>query len=85
MASVKLSQEAADAAAAAMLEARATGASEEEVNAAASAAAAEAAASSDLVNRSRHHVGDAQSRYYRCSGAPELPDTLCARARERVV
>lgn len=64
VASVKLGQEASEAAAAAVLEARATGATEEEVKAAAAAAASEAAASSDLVSRSRHHVGDAQSRYY---------------------
>jgi hypothetical protein len=115
VASVKLGQEASEAAAAAVLEARASGASEEEVKvrghwlgspwrkqedlpvpviggdvcdvvtcaaalrlqgaacrdvpaccvqAAAAAAAAEAAAKSDLMSRSRHHVGDAQSRYY---------------------
>ena len=34
------------------------------VQAAAAAAAAEAAAKSELMSRSRHHVGDAQSRYY---------------------
>lgn len=67
VASVKLGQEASEAAAVAVLEARATGASEEEVKAAAASAAADAAASSDLISRSRHHVGDAQSRYYRCS------------------
>lgn len=65
VATVKLGQEASEAAAAAVLEARATGASEEEVKAAAAAAAAEAASKSELMSRSRHHVGDAQSRYYR--------------------
>lgn len=64
VATVKLGQEASEAAAAAVLEARASGATEEEVKAAAAAAAAEAAAKSELMSRSRHHVGDAQSRYY---------------------
>ena len=75
VATVKLSQEASEAAAAAVLEARAGGASEEEVKAAATTAAAEIAAQSELVSLSRHHVGDAQSRYYRWVAAPSVvPD-----------
>ncbi len=90
VASVKLGQEASEAAAAAVLEARATGASEEEVKAAAAAAAAEAASKSELMSRSRHHVGDAQSRYYRwdlsiggLGGVQAHPSPECRRCSSR--
>ncbi|DBA85268.1 TPA: hypothetical protein ACH3X2_005964 [Trebouxia sp. C0005] len=64
VASVKLSQEASEAAAQAMAEARAQGMTEEEVQAAATQAMQETTASSDAAKSSTASLGDAQSRYY---------------------
>jgi len=61
---VKISQEASEAAAKAICEARAQGASEEEVQLAAREAAQEIAATTELTKRSRNFGEDAQSRYY---------------------
>lgn len=63
VAAVKLNQEASEAAAQAIAEARDQGLSEEEVQLAARDAAQEVATNSELVRRSQNFGGDAQSRY----------------------
>ena len=64
VASVKISQEASEAAAKAISEARAQGLTEEEVQIAAREAAQEVASTTELTKRSLNFGEDAQSRYY---------------------
>ncbi|KAK9785522.1 hypothetical protein WJX73_005391 [Symbiochloris irregularis] len=73
VASVKLAQEASEAAAAAIAAARLQGCTDEEVQAAARAAAADAAQASDLMRRGSNSAagGDAQERYYSVAHAVE--------------